>query len=229
MGLVMTHEFEILTRTEILEDIPVLPDGVPVVMPQLPPRLVVNTAQQFKAISDPVRTKILGIVQNQPATAKQIADLLQATPGAIGHHLRVLEEAGLVQVVARRSVRGIIANYYTRTARLFSYELPPDVMGDAPLWHRFVEQFRGELLDATTGGEGDMNQLAFPHARLSQDKVRHYAARLEALLDDLLAEPPAPDGEVFGLFFAMFKAPEYLQGPNPSPPAGAPPSHSEPS
>ena len=73
-----------------LDAIPLLPDDIPVTMPELPVRFVINTMQQFKAISDPVRSRILGIIQNQPATAKQIADRLGATPGAIGHHLHVL-------------------------------------------------------------------------------------------------------------------------------------------
>src|SRR5437879_1347381 len=72
-----------------------LPEGVPVVMPELPLRLDITTEQQLKAFGDPVRTRILGIIQNQPATAKQIADRLGYSPGAVGHHLQVLEEAGL--------------------------------------------------------------------------------------------------------------------------------------
>src|SRR5215467_1805078 len=101
-------------------------------MPELPTRFVINTMQQFKAISDPVRSRILGIIQNQPATAKQIADRLGASPGAIGHHLHVLEEAGLAKVVARRLVRGIVANYYTRTGRIFKYRLPREIGDHIP-------------------------------------------------------------------------------------------------
>ena len=116
-----------------LDAIEILPEDVPVSMPELPSRLVINTVQQFKAISDPIRSRILGIIQNQPATAKQIADWLGASPGAIGHHLHVLEAAGLAQVIARRITRGIVANYYTRTARIFTYELPPEVAGNASI------------------------------------------------------------------------------------------------
>src|SRR5215469_16750833 len=109
--------------------IPVLPEDVPVTMPELPIRFTITSAQQFKAISDPMRSRILGIIQNQPATAKQIADRLGATPGAIGHHLHVLEAAGLAKVIARRLVRGIVANYYTRTARIFTYDFPDEIAG----------------------------------------------------------------------------------------------------
>src|SRR5579859_2731707 len=111
------------------DHLPLLSDDVPVSMPDLPARLIISTEQQFKAISDMVRSRILGVIQYQPLTAKQIAQRLQATPGAIGHHLRVLEEAGLVQVVARRLTRGIVASYYTRAARIFFFDLPEDVSG----------------------------------------------------------------------------------------------------
>src|SRR5256885_12587045 len=119
-----------LQRNDELDAIEILPEDVPVSMPELPPRLVINTVQQFKAISDPIRSRILGIIQNQPATAKQIADRLGASPGAIGHHLHVLEAAGLAKVVARRLVRGIVANYYTRTAKIFKYELSKKIKGN---------------------------------------------------------------------------------------------------
>src|SRR5947207_14635560 len=125
------------------ELIEILPEDVPVTMPELPSQLVINTLQQFKAISDPIRSRILGIIQNQPATAKQIADRLGASPGAIGHHLHVLQAAGLAQVVARRITRGIVANYYTRTARIFAYELPPEVTGNVAL--DIITRARDEL------------------------------------------------------------------------------------
>src|SRR5215469_15156971 len=127
------------------EALPVLPDDVPVVMPALPARLVVNTMEQFRAVSDPVRSRIIGIIQQQPATARQIATRLKASPGAIGHHMHVLEAAGLVQVVARRFVRGTVANYYTRTARLFAFDFPEEVTGGVSLNMRHMEQARDEL------------------------------------------------------------------------------------
>ena len=68
-----------LQPTDEMNAIEILPEDVPVTMPELPPQLVINTLQQFKAISDPIRSRILGIIQNQPATARQIADRLGAS------------------------------------------------------------------------------------------------------------------------------------------------------
>lgn len=201
-----------------LEAIPVLPEDVPVTMPELPARVSITTFEQFKAISEPVRSRILGIIQNQPATAKQLADRLGATPGAIGHHLRVLEEAGLAQVVARRLVRGIVANYYTRTARIFSFELPEDVKGGVSAALDIMDTARNELAEAQTSLKEDPYQaISFPHVRLSPERARHYSERLDALLEDLLHEQPDPHGKVYGILMSMSRSPSYMQSPETSP------------
>lgn len=203
-----------LQHSSEIEAIPVLPEDVPVSMPELPARKVINTLQQFKAISDPIRSRILGIIQNQPATAKQIADRLGASPGAIGHHLHVLEAAGLARIVARRITRGIVANYYTRTARIFTYDLPDDVAGNKRIGLEIITQARDELAEALATIEEDpLLTDSFPHIRLSAERARFYYERLEALVDDILHETPDPDGEVYGILISMFKAPAYLQGP----------------
>jgi DNA-binding transcriptional ArsR family regulator len=198
-----------------LDAIAVLPEDVPVAMPELPARVSITTFEQFKAISEPVRSRILGIIQNQPATAKQLADRLGATPGAIGHHLRVLEGAGLAQIVARRLVRGIVANYYTRTARIFSYELPEDVKGEINASLEILDKARDELTEAfATVKEDPVRCESFPHVRLSSERARYYSERLEALLDDLLHEQPDPDGKVYGIHLSMFQSPPYMQSPD---------------
>ena len=192
--------------------IPVLPEDVPVIMPELPTRFTITTTQQFKAISDPTRSRILGIIQNQPATAKQIADRLDATPGAIGHHLHVLEAAGLAKVIARRLVRGIVANYYTRTARIFLYDLPEEIKGDLSVELDIMTRARDELAEAIVTVDDPLRKDGFPHIRLSQERAETYHERLEALIDEMLNEAPDPSGEVYGIFIAMFKAPAYMQG-----------------
>ena len=200
-----------------LDSIPVLPDDVPITMPELPVYVSITTFEQFKAISEPVRSRILGIIQNQPATAKQIADRLGATPGSIGHHLHVLEEAGLAQIVARRLVRGIVANYYTRTARIFQYNLPDDVKGSVDASLEIMDKARDELAEAyTTIKEDPYRCESFPHIRLSPERARYYSERIEALIDDVLHEQPDPDGKVYAILAGMFMSPPYMQGPDTS-------------
>src|SRR6266699_2412231 len=188
--------------------IPVLPEDVPVTMPDLPIRFTITTAQQFRAISDPMRSRILGIIQHQPVTAKQIADRLGATPGAIGHHLHVLEAAGLAQVVARRLIRGIVANYYTRTARIFDYKLPREVIGGSSANLEIMTNALDQLAEAEANIEEDEYRYeGFPHIRLSPERARYYSERLKALVDDILHETPDPNGKVYSILVSMFMAP----------------------
>ncbi len=192
----------------------VLPEDVPVRMPELPLKLVVNTAQQFKAIGEPLRWRILSIIQNQPATAKQIAQRLKVSHGTIGHHLQVLEEAGLARVAARRLVHGIVAKYYTRTARIFMFDLPREVTGDIEMGLQILTDARDEYAEslATMQEEATFPCSSFPHARLSPERAQVYKERLDALIEDFLQEAPDPTGQVYGLLISMFKSPAYMQG-----------------
>lgn len=202
-------------------------DG-PVSMPQLPPTLTINTEQQLKALADPLRSRILVLLQHQPATAKQIADRLGAVPGTVGHHLQVLEEAGLVQVVARRLVHGIVAKYYTRTARIFFMDFPPEVMGASSINLDLLVDARNELAEALgTIGDHAILDAGFPHARLSAERAQFYHQRLTALLDELVSEPPDPNGQVYGLSAAFFLAPPSLQVASAEDAAGSAPSPSD--
>ena len=198
----------------------VLAEDIPVTMPELPARFTVNTVQQLKALGDTTRSRILGIIQLQPATAKQIADKLGIAPGTIGHHLQVLEAAGLVQIVARRLVHGIVAKYYTRTARIFEYDFPSEVSDSISIALDFHAKVRDELV-ATLSEDTNNKQeatfpegrctTAFPHARLSEERAKEYGKRIAAIIDDLIHEPSEPDGQVYGFYSAMFVAPSYLQ------------------
>lgn len=189
-----------------------LPEDVPVTMPELPLSLDVDTPQQMKALADPVRHRILGIIQSRPATAKQIADRLKMPPGTIGHHLQVLESAGLAQVVARRLVRGIVAKYYTRTARIFTYNFPDVVTGKVPALVRFLTDARDELAETLVDGSPEaLVKTAFPHARLTAERYAYFERRLIELVDEFIAEPPPGEGTVFSLSVAFFQSPPYLQ------------------
>jgi DNA-binding transcriptional ArsR family regulator len=202
------------TRDE--SEIPLLPEDVPVEMPRLPLHLEVTRPDQFKAAGDPVRMRILGIIQQRPATAKQLADALGIPPGTVGHHLQVLEAAGLAQVVARRLVRGIVAKYYTRTARIFDFAPRLSTEEVVSPTEDFLRQAHAELAEALAAyGTGAALTWGYPRVRLSLQRAARYERRLDALLEEFLAEEPDPTGKVYALAGALFVAPPYLQGEPP--------------
>ncbi|SRR6266851_229329 len=199
-------------KSEAAELLPVLPEEVPVSMPDLPQVLVLSTTQQMKALGDALRVRILGLIQYQPATAKQIADRLGIAPSSVGHHLHVLEDAGLVQIVARRSVRGTVANYYTRTAFFFDVDLPSEIVGALTRGRNLINQARDELAESSTSKSDNMARYeVFLHLKLSSARAREYEQRLEELTKSFLYDEPAADGQIYSFYTALFLAPPALQ------------------
>jgi DNA-binding transcriptional ArsR family regulator len=189
-----------------------LPEDVPVTMPELPATLRVSTAQQFKAVGDATRSLILHILKHEPVTASQIGARLNIPSGTVGHHLQVLEAAGLAQIVARRLVHGIVAKYYTRTARLFLFDFPPEIAPGAEGQLDFLTDARDQLADTlVAGGERTPCKTAFPHTRLSQQRAEEFGKRLADLVYEFATGPSDADGQVYALCTAFFLAPPYLQ------------------
>jgi DNA-binding transcriptional ArsR family regulator len=190
--------------------LPILPDTEPVVMPALPIELELSTQAQLKALGNPTRSRIIDIIAHQPMTAKQLATRLNGTPGAIGHHLQVLERAGLAQVVALRSTNGIVAKYYTRTARIYNFD---QVLGDTDPEEHGVEIMTHAVRDLREAvREHKFVSTCFPRMRLSAEQAQRYVDRVAALKDEFLAETPDPNGKVIALAMAIFEAPGALQG-----------------
>lgn len=204
---------------------PILSVDVPVEMPELPPVVDIRTLAQQRAVSDPIRSRILGVLQNFPATAKQLAERLQSTPGAIGHHLKLLEKRGLVQIVARRQVRGIVANYYARTGRILNFNAP--MMAEDLDRANILTTARNELAEMMAEDrpwdDDEMHVMAFPHLQLSAKKAKTLAHRLGRLINELVATPNEPGEPLYGVAIGMFRAPDYLQasGVRPRTKAGA--------
>src|SRR5260370_42272752 len=144
-------------------------EEVAVKLAGLAPHLLITTTEQFRAITEPTRSRILSIIQNEPATAKQLADRLHVPHGAIGHHLQVLEATGLAQIVAKRLVRGFVAKYYARTAPIFTNDLSPDVIGGRSPSVEIVTQATNEFAETVAEGGAEARTLgvSFPRMRLS--------------------------------------------------------------
>jgi DNA-binding transcriptional ArsR family regulator len=82
-------------------------------------RLALTDTSQVRAISHPLRNTILGLLHERAATVSELAVALERPKSTVAHHVKVLNEAGLVQVVRTRRVRAIEERFYGRTARMF--------------------------------------------------------------------------------------------------------------
>lgn len=95
---------------------------------ELADRIALTRPSQVKAMGHPLRTTILSLLHERAATVSELAGAVERPKSTVAHHVKVLTEAGLLQVVRTRRVRAIEERFYGRTARMFyvGVERTPD-------------------------------------------------------------------------------------------------------
>jgi DNA-binding transcriptional ArsR family regulator len=74
------------------------------------PRLV-------KAMSHPLRVRILAMLDERRASPNQLAGWLGASLGTVAYHVRTLEQLGLIELVDETRVRGAVEHHYRARQR----------------------------------------------------------------------------------------------------------------
>lgn len=94
----------------------------------------IDRLSQIKLLGDDQRMAILRRLMDRPATLSQLGQQLGASPAHIRHHLKSLEQAGLVELSATQAVRGFVEKYYraTRQAYLIQVTILPAAVDDLP-------------------------------------------------------------------------------------------------
>jgi DNA-binding transcriptional ArsR family regulator len=70
-----------------------------------------------KALSHPLRVRILAILEERTASPVQLADQLGASLGVVSYHVRTLERLGLIKLVRTNPVRGAVEHHYRANPR----------------------------------------------------------------------------------------------------------------
>src|SRR5437867_8316904 len=92
--------------------------------------LIVREPEQFRAVGDDLRSKIVVLLREHARSTTELAETLGLPKGTVGHHVKVLEKAGLIRVVRTRQVRALTEKVYGRTARLFLFKSSDDADGE---------------------------------------------------------------------------------------------------
>jgi DNA-binding transcriptional ArsR family regulator len=149
---------------------------------ELVDRIALTTPSQVKALSHAVRTAILGLLHERAATVTELATALERPKSTVAHHVKVLAEAGLVQVVRTRRVRAIEERFYGRTARMFYVALERSSEGDqVPRDFNDLEVAGGESAAAFQDGKlwGFLR-----HARISETQASEFWERMAELVTE---------------------------------------------
>ena len=149
---------------------------------ELADRIALTEPSQVRAISHPVRTAVLGLLHERAATVNELAVALGRPKSTIAHHVKVLREAGLLQVVRTRRVRAIDERFYGRTARMFYVAVERSAEGEEmPRDFNDFEVAARESGAAYTDGKlwGFIR-----HARISEAQASVFWERMAELVNE---------------------------------------------
>ena len=143
-------------------------------------RIALTRPTQVKALGHPLRNTILGLLHERAATVTELAVAVDRPKSTVAHHVKVLSEAGLVQVVRTRRVRAIEERFYGRTARMFYVSVERSAAGeDMPRDFNDFEVAARESVDAFHDGKlwGFIR-----HARISEAQASDFWERMAELV-----------------------------------------------
>lgn len=83
---------------------------------------LIKSLEQIKLLSDARRLAILRLLMAKPATLTQLGVVLGEHPAWVRHHLKQLEDAGLVEMVTAQAAGGFVEKYYQAKARAFIFQ-----------------------------------------------------------------------------------------------------------
>ena len=96
--------------------------------------------EAFKLLEDETRRRLVFMLRDSPMTVKDIAGQLGLTPQNIYHHIKKLQDEGMVGVSYERRNGHIIESYYAVSADTFAYA--DDRIEERPL-NRFMDVLLG--------------------------------------------------------------------------------------
>lgn len=194
------------------------------------------TPKELKLLAEPSREFIYQALVAEARTASELATLMDCPTTRLYHHLKLLENAGLILVVAERLVSGIVERRYRAVARRLRLDrrvfgvADPEQQQLASILDYVFDRARDEIERSATAGRIDLGQqppapsalLCYRHVLkltpAQRDRLQQQLRELYAEYEQLSADP-APEGEFYGMVVAAY--PTELRAADEPKPRGA--------
>jgi len=146
--------------------------------------------EQQKVLSNPLRSRLIALLYEQPMTPKQAADFVGKNPGTVYYHIQQLLKHDILEVDRVDTEKGVVERYYRAKAMVFKNPAKVLPVGHVDgkttnvyLSKKLVDQLSEELED-----------LFFKYGDLSF-KEKDREEQLPYLLEFLIKESNEEDGE----------------------------------
>jgi DNA-binding transcriptional ArsR family regulator len=175
--------------------------------------LYLERIEQAEALLKPQRVEVLRALA-EPRTCTEVGARLGQTPQRVYYHVKRLVEAGLVDQVAERKVRGISEGIYQAGAR--SYWLSPRLVGRIGGLRRARDELSlGYLLDLMEEVQADVAALdrgapelpsigVSGEIRVPPERRQEFFDDLRSALQVLFARYGGAEGDDFRLAVACY-------------------------
>jgi DNA-binding transcriptional ArsR family regulator len=183
---------------------------------------LISDVETLKAISDPLRIRILETMVTRPDAAwsvKELATSLDVPQTRLYHHVELLVECDLLRSAEQRVVSGIIETRYRLAA--LSLRLDPHLIGAGGAGESAARDMLATIFDET---RRDLERvLADPRvgeqeparrplvtrglARLTPERAQEFRSRVEALLAEYDGPSDDPAASTYRLLIAMYADP----------------------
>lgn len=160
------------------------------------------TPEEFKAMANPLRLRILRLCLHDARTNKEIADRLGKDPATTLHHVRMLVRTGFLAADPVRSgERGALEKPYRATGKSWNLSItrPED---QATEMLAVLDAVREEVIEA---GPDRWLTGARLGLRLSDSSAAELSERIDALVQEYAARPGDDDGVLHGLFVNLHR------------------------
>lgn len=140
---------------------------------------VLEHFEQLKALSDPLRAKMMMYLIEKPHTGQQLAEKMDMSRAKIHYHLRELEKNDLINIVRKEEKNGILQKFYRSVAWGF-------IPGDHLLPHK-----------------SEVGELGRRAALLNSERAK---ARILAAPDEAFNKPATSDPKDWGFIGTQAEA-----------------------
>jgi DNA-binding transcriptional ArsR family regulator len=180
-------------------------------------KLVIDSLDAVKALSDSRRLELLKLLVVQSMTAADLADEIGEAKSKLYYHLGELEKAGLIEVVETRRKRNFMEKVYRATASYFSIDRS---LFQAERGMEALLSTVGSILDTTSADihrlvdsgaiDGESSDMLFhAHRRLvmTDERYDEFKQRLTELLEEFGDEEHG-EGDAYALTYVMYPQPD---------------------
>jgi DNA-binding transcriptional ArsR family regulator len=140
---------------------------------------VITKPETAKLLVDPMRREMMRLLADHSMTESDLAETLGLSDPAVGHHLGVLREAGLIRIARREAeTHGILQKFYEANALVY-------LVDSAKMPLEIERYFMPASMERARGIVAALNSVSRNFMRISGEDLEKLATRLSSDMIEL--------------------------------------------